>query len=483
MTVNWFVTALSVLFILNIFLAFALIFLERKDPASTWAWLMVLVLVPYLGFILYLTLGRNLSREKMFNTKTEEDVIIRKIMMEQVSYLQSNEIDFNDEEMINYQDMIRMQLISDDSIFTQDNEVEIFTDGKEKFEALLDSIENAKHHIHMLYYIIKNDSLSRKVIAALTKKAKEGVEVRLLYDALGGRTLRKSFFKELTKAGGKVASFFPSKIPLINLRINYRNHRKLAIIDGKCGFIGGFNIGNEYIGLSKKFGYWRDTHLRIKGSAVLMMQTRFFLDWRHTTKEKNTFNEKYYPVINSNGKTGIQIVSSGPDSEQEQIKIGYLKMINSARESIYIQTPYFVPDQSILEALKIASLSGVDVRIMIPNKPDHMFVYWATYSYIGELLDFGVKAYTYENGFIHAKTIVVDGKISSVGTANIDVRSFRLNFEVNAFIYDTKTSTRLKEIFENDLKDCNEITIEKYKKRSIIIIIKESISRLLSPVL
>lgn len=172
MTVNWFVTALSVLFILNIFLAFALIFLERKDPASTWAWLMVLVLVPYLGFILYLTLGRNLSREKMFNTKTEEDVIIRKIMMEQVSYLQNNEIDFNDEEMINYQDMIRMQLISDDSIFTQDNEVEIFTDGKEKFEALLDSIENAKHHIHMLYYIIKNDSLSRKVIAALTKRLK-----------------------------------------------------------------------------------------------------------------------------------------------------------------------------------------------------------------------------------------------------------------------------------------------------------------------
>lgn len=480
---NWFVPTLSILLVLNVFLAFILIFLERKDPSATWAWLMVLLLVPYLGFILYLTLGQNLSRQKIFDTKTEEDQMIGKVLLEQMSYIQNNEIVFNDEEMISYQDMIRMQLISDDSIFTQDNEVEIFTDGKEKFAALLDSIEKANDHIHMLYYIIKNDSLGKKIVAALTKKAAEGVEVRLLYDALGGRTLPKRFFNELIKAGGKVASFFPSKIPLINLRINYRNHRKLAIIDGKCGFIGGFNIGNEYLGLSKQFGYWRDTHLKIEGSAVLMMQTRFFLDWRHASKEKTVYDEKYYPLIQYKGKTGIQIVSSGPDSEQEQIKIGYIKMIASARESIYIQTPYFVPDQSILEALKIASLSGVDVKIMIPNKPDHMFVYWASYSYIGELLDSGIKAYTYENGFIHAKTIVVDGKIASVGTANIDVRSFKLNFEVNAFIYDTKTSTRLKEIFENDLKVCNEITIEKYKKRSKVIIFKESISRLLSPVL
>lgn len=480
---NWFVPAISILLVLNVFLAFILIFLERKDPSATWAWLMVLLLVPYLGFILYLILGQNLSRQRIFNTKTEEDQMIGKILLEQISYIQNNEIVFNDKEMVNYQDMIRMQLISDDSIFTQDNEVEIFTDGTKKFEALINSIEKAEDHIHMLYYIIKNDSLSRKIVASLTKKASEGVEVRLLYDALGGRTLPKGFFSELIEAGGKVASFFPSKIPLINLRINYRNHRKLAIIDGTYGFIGGFNIGNEYIGLSKKFGYWRDTHLRIKGSAVHMMQTRFFLDWRHASKEKTTYNEKYYPVIETNGKTGIQIVSSGPDSEQEQIKIGYLKMISSARESIYIQTPYFVPDQSILEALKIASLSGVDIKIMIPNKPDHMFVYWATYSYIGDLLNSGIKAYTYENGFIHAKTIVVDGKIASVGTANIDVRSFKLNFEVNAFIYDTETSTKLKKIFENDLKVSNEITKEKYRKRSKVIIFKESISRLLSPVL
>lgn len=480
---NWLVTMVSILLILNVVLAFILIFLERKDPSATWAWLMVLILIPYLGFVLYLVLGQNLSRQKIFDTKTVEDQLLGKMLLEQLSYMENNEIIFNDKEMINYQDMIRMQLINDNSIFTQDNEVEIFTDGIEKFEALLDSIEKAEDHIHMLYYIIKNDSLSKKIIAALAKKAAEGVEVRLLYDALGGRTLTKRFFKDLTNAGGEVASFFPSKIPLINLRVNYRNHRKLAIIDGKIGFIGGFNIGNEYIGLNKKMGYWRDTHLRIKGSAVHMMQTRFFLDWQHAAKKKASYEAKYYPLMETKGKTGIQIVSSGPDSEKEQIKHGYLKMINSARESIYIQTPYFIPDQSIFEALRIASLSGVDVRIMIPNRPDHPFVYWATYSYIGELIDAGVKTYTYENGFLHAKTMVIDGKVSSVGTANIDVRSFKLNFEVNAFIYDTNTSFKLKKIFEDDLIFCHEITKDKYMNRSVVIKFKESISRLLSPVL
>ncbi|MGF7060307.1 cardiolipin synthase [Brassicibacter mesophilus] len=478
-----FLSTLSVMLILNIILAFVIIFLERKNPASTWAWLMVLLLIPNIGFILYLILGQNLSRQKIFQYKTEEDQIIRKLLLEQISHLQNNELEYNDKSMVSYQDMIHMNLISSDSIFTQDNEVKIFTDGIEKFDELIRSIEEAKDHIHMLYYIIKNDDISQKIISALTRKASEGLEVRFLYDAVGGRSLPKNFFKEFKKAGGKVASFFPFKIPLINLRINYRNHRKLAIIDGEIGFIGGFNIGDEYLGLDKKFGYWRDTHLKIKGSSVHMIQTRFLLDWSYASKEDVNYSEKYYPIINSAGTTGIQIVSSGPDSEEEQIKNGYIKMINSAKKSVYIQTPYFIPDESVLEALRIASLSGVDVRIMFPNKPDHMFVYWATYSYIGELLKSGIKAYVYENGFIHAKTIVVDGKLSSVGTANIDVRSFKLNFEVNAFIYDTVTSSKLKTIFEKDILYCTELTNEMYESRSRKIKFKESISRLLSPVL
>lgn len=474
---------ISILFTLNIILAIVVIFLERKNPTSTLAWLMVLLLLPDIGFILYLIFGQNLSRQKLFKLKTEEDQMLREMLIEQLSHLENDEINFNDESMSNYKDMIHMHLINSHSIFTQDNEVEIFTDGKEKFEELIKSIELAKDHIHMVYYIMKNDSLSKKIVSSLTKKANEGVEVRFLYDAVGGRSLPKSFFNELKSSGGKVASFFPNKLPLINFRINYRNHRKLAIIDGKYGFIGGFNIGNEYLGLNKKMGYWRDTHLKIEGSSVYMTQSRFILDWRYASKETIGYSEKYYPIINTEGKTGIQIVSSGPDSEQEQIKNGYLKMINSAKESIYIQTPYFIPDDSVLEALKIACLSGVDVKLMIPNKPDHIFVYWATYSYVGELLKSGAKVFVYDNGFLHAKTIVVDGKLASVGTANIDVRSFKLNFEVNAFIYDTNISNKLKSIYEKDLKNCTEITDEIYINRSIIIKFKESISRLLSPIL
>lgn len=473
----------SILLILNIFFAIAVIFFERRSVSTTWAWLMILLLIPGVGFILYLLFGQNLSRRNIFQIQSYEAQEIENIILEQRLKLENNEIHFKDHSAATYKDMIHMHLINSYAIFTQDNEVEIFTDGREKFDALLDTIEKAKDHIHLVYYIIKNDQIGKEVIDALTKKAEEGVQVRLLYDAVGGRSLSKNFFRKLKKAGGEVAIFFPFKIPFINFRINYRNHRKLAIIDGKYAFIGGFNIGDEYLGLDKKMGYWRDTHLKISGSAVHTIQSRFFLDWNSASNKELKFQLEYFPVINTNGETGIQTVSSGPDSEWEQIKNGYIKMIYSAKESIYIQTPYFIPDDSLLDAIKIATLSGVDVRIMFPNKPDHIFVYWATYSYIGELLKTGAKGYIYDAGFIHAKTMVVDGKIASVGTANVDIRSFKLNFEVNAFIYDTKVSTHLKNIFIKDMRKCKELTLELYKQRSTIIKIKESISRLVSPLL
>lgn len=478
-----FSTYLSIFFVLNIFLAIAVIFLERKNPASTWAWIMVLVLLPNIGFVLYLLFSQNLSRKKIFKFKEEEEILINEFRDKEISMLQSNEIHFNDDSISKYQDMIYMNLISGNAFFTQDNEIEIFTDGNVKFDHLIKSIEEAKDHIHMVYYIIKNDSISKRIIKALIKKAKEGVEVRLLYDEVGSRLISRKLLRELKSAGGQAAAFFPSRIPLINFKMNYRNHRKLAIVDGEYGFIGGFNIGDEYLGLNKKMGYWRDTHLRIRGSAVQEIQIRFMLDWRHASREEIDGLNKYYPSIESDGNSGVQIVSSGPDSEQEEIKYGYIKMINSAKESIYVQTPYFIPDDSILEALKIAALSGVDVRIMVPNKPDHIFVYWATYSYIGELIKAGARAYIYEKGFLHAKTFVIDGEIASVGTANVDIRSFKLNFEVNAFVYDSAVASELKTIFEKDIEDSKEITKKIYSQRPLIIKFKESISRLLSPIL
>ncbi|MGB7999151.1 MAG: cardiolipin synthase [Anaerobacillus sp.] len=474
---------LGILFVLNLGFASLVIFLERKDAGATWAWLMVLLFITLLGFMMYLVFGQNLSRRRLFDWENIKKVGIEDLIEEQVSEIKGGIYPFRHEEIAKHKDLIYMHLVNDDAVLTQDNSIKVFTDGEKKFDALLKDIESAKDHIHFQYYIFQKDNLGKRIVEKLASKAREGVKVRLLYDEMGSRKTRKKFFKELIAAGGEVEVFFPSRIPYVNTRLNYRNHRKLVIIDGITGYVGGFNVGDEYLGLNAKFGYWRDTHLRIEGSATLAMQTRFLLDWNHAARNKVGYEACYFPIVSSPGKAGVQVVSSGPDSEWEQIKNGYIKLITSAKRTIFIQTPYFIPDASLLDALRIAALSGVDVRLMIPNKPDHPFVYWATYSYVGELLKAGVTMYIYQNGFIHAKTIAVDGEISSVGTANIDVRSFRLNFEVNAFIYDEEITKQLERIFIEDMEKSNELTVGNYLERSKWIRFKESISRLLSPIL
>ncbi|MCJ8007644.1 cardiolipin synthase [Lederbergia wuyishanensis] len=484
MTITSIMAALLSLFLLlNIVLAGFVVFLERRDAGATWAWLLVLFFVPVAGFVLYLIFGQNLSRKKIFEWKDTNKIGIMEITKYQIELLQKGEFIFNDNRNSQYQDLIYMLLVNDRSVLTQDNHVEIFTDGENKFRSLLSDIKAANDHIHLVYYIIRNDRLGKELLATLTKKANEGVEVKVLYDAMGSRLLPRKFFGPLIEAGGKVSAFFPAILPHLNLQVNYRNHRKLAIIDGEIGYIGGFNIGDEYLGLNKRFGYWRDTHLKISGKAVYAMQTRFILDWNQASSTKISYEDRLFPELEAIGDTDVQIVSSGPDSEWEQIKYGILKLITSAKKYIYIQTPYFIPDASVLDAIKIAALSGVDVRLMIPNKPDHAFVYWATLSNVGELLKTGAKVYIYEKGFIHAKTMVADGKLATVGTANIDVRSFRLNFEVNAFLYDEVLVRELVNIYKDDMKDSRELTLEEYHNRSLLIRFKESLSRLLSPIL
>ncbi len=476
-------TVASVL-IINIFLAIALIFLERRDPAATWAWLLVLFFIPILGFVIYLLLGRRLRKKHLFRWEGQSKIGIEKLIDYQMAAIEKGSFEFRNPETKYYDDMIFMHLRNNHAVLTQDNAIEIFDDGKEKFEKLLEDMEQAKDHIHVQYYIFRLDDLGKRIVDVLIRKAKQGVKVRVLYDDIGSRGVRKKDFQELLDLGGEVGVFFPSILPLINPRLNYRNHRKIVIIDGRIGYIGGFNVGDEYLGLAKKFGYWRDTHLRIEGSAVHPLQTRFILDWTQASEAHDIqYADRYFPVIPQKGDVAVQIVSSGPDSEWEQIKDGYLKMIYQARDYIYIQTPYFIPDASFIDAVRIACLSGVDVRIMIPNKPDHMFVYWATYSNVGKLLKAGARVYIYEKGFIHAKQIVVDDRVSTVGTANIDMRSFKLNFEVNAFIYDKNDSHRLAELFEKDILDSSELTYELYLQRTNMIKIKESISRLISPIL
>ncbi|WP_088809740.1 MULTISPECIES: cardiolipin synthase [Listeria] len=475
---------LIVLLILNVFFAAVTVFLERRDTSATWAWLLVLTFIPILGFVIYLIFGRKLSNKKIFDWKGQEKIGIRESTDNQIELIRQKEFPFSDSNVRKYRDLIYLLLVNDGAILTQDNEVDVYVDGHEKFEALMKDIENATDHIHIIYYIFHSDELGKRMVRLLERKAAEGLNVKVIYDAMGSRTTKKSFFHQLEKNGGIVRPFFPSKLPLINFRLNYRNHRKLAIIDGEVGYIGGFNIGDEYLGLSKKFGYWRDTHLRVHGKAVYAMQTRFIMDWNSAApSHKVDYKARYFPAFYGGGHTSLQIVSSGPDSEWQQIKNGYIKMINSAKKSIYLQSPYFIPDASLFEALKIASLSGIDVRIMIPNKPDHAFVYRATTSYAGELMETGAKIFIYDNGFIHAKMLVIDGEIASVGTANMDFRSFRLNFEVNAFIYEKAFAQKLEDIFLEDILKSYQLTPELYKERSVWIKLKEAVSRLLAPIL
>lgn len=477
----------ALFFIINISLTFTIIFLERKNPQSTYAWLLFLWMVPILGFLFYLFFSQNLTKHKIFKYNTPENIRYHHMLREQQRSL-SNIISIDPNSPIEkYQHSIEFHLNVSQSLYTNNNDVEIFTNGYKKFDALFHAMESANSSIHVEYYIIKNDTLTAKLIDILTRKALEGLEVRLLFDAMGGRYLPRSIIESFQSAGGKVGEFFPSKFKMLNLRVNYRNHRKIVVIDGVIGFVGGYNVGNEYLGLDKKMGYWRDTHLKITGSAAYELQLRFLLDWRASSSEELLIDEErlnqFFPNIPQKSGAGIQIVSSGPDKINQQIKQGFLRLINNAEDYILIQSPYFVPDESILEALKIALLSGIDVRIMIPNKPDHIFIYWVTLSYVGELIEYGAKIFIYENGFLHAKTIVVDDSVCSVGSCNFDIRSFRLNFETNAFIYDKKVATQLKNIFVEDIKKCTYYNKELYQNRSRRIKIKESISRLFSPLL
>ncbi|MGG4034617.1 cardiolipin synthase [Paenibacillus cisolokensis] len=475
----------SLLMVINLFLAVTIIFLERRNASATWAWLMVLFFLPALGFLLYLMLGQSLSKRRYRKLVMETEKVLDSLIEDQRARMQSGDIRFADPAMAEYRDMIYLNMASDQALYTQNNRIEVFTDGISKFDALFADIEAANDHIHLMYYIVRDDRLGRKLIETLTRKAREGVKVRFLYDDIGSIRLQRKFFRSFQEAGGEAVAFFPSRIPFFNFKLNFRNHRKLAIIDGKWGYIGGFNVGDEYLGMDERFGEWRDTHLKVTGSAVQMIQTLFLADWNLASGQNIAFEARYFPPPpeQERGTVGMQIVSSGPDSEWQQIKDSYIKMIYAAKKRVCLQTPYFVPDEALLTALRTAAMSGVEVEVMIPSKRDHFFVYWASRSYVGDLLASGARCFLYDQGFLHAKMIVVDGKIASVGTANIDIRSFKLNFEVNAFIYDTETASRLERIFNSDKRGCREWTAQEYLQRPLLSRLKESVSRLLSPIL
>lgn len=483
MSLHLFWGFLIVLVVVNTIGAVVTVFRDKtREIATVWAWLLVLILFPVIGFAVYFFFGRKLTNRRIFDLKTQEAFGIEQIVSNQAR--QAEEYENGNELTDDIAPFVKLFLNNDEAIVTLHNEVEIFTDGHEKFARLFDDIRAAKHHINIEYYTIYDDKLGNELVDLLTIKAREGVQVRVVYDLSGSGGRNNKLYRRLRHAGGQVEAFLIPRWQLISLNVNNHDHRKLVIIDGNIGYIGGFNIGDQYLGNSKKFGYWRDTHLRVEGDAVLAMQSRFFMDWNATIRhEKLNFSSEFFPSATKNGASAMQIVSSGPDTEDNQIFEGYLRMISMARERIVIQSPYFIPNQSIIDALRVAVRSGIKVQIMIPDMPDHAFVYRATQHFAREMVEVGAEVYTYDNGFIHAKTMVIDGKIAAVGTANMDFRSFTLNFEVSSFMYDLKIAEQLEVIFAQDLEVSTLLTKEYFDNQSSWMKIKQNFSRLLAPIM
>lgn len=468
----------------NLLLVVVVVFFERRNPKSVWAWLLLLYFLPVVGFLFYLLVGVDLRKRKRFQVKEVADSLQEAGRIQEHS-IQSLTLQELEQGLDRYKELILYNLRAGSGVLTGDNDIDIFTDGNKLYDTIIEDLEQAKWFIHIQYYIIRDDILFERIREVLERKIKEGVEVRILYDGMGCRTVTPQFWKKLREQGMEVAEFFPALFGRFHLRMNYRNHRKLLIVDNEVAYIGGFNIGREYVNLDEKLGYWRDTHLRISGTATLNLQIQFLQDWNYAAG-KNLFGESKYYMEAAYGKRDyckVQIIASGPDHKGQTIRDNYLYLIYKARKSIYIQTPYFIPDESVTQALYMAVLSGVEVNIMIPCKPDHMFVYWATYSYIGDLVMVGANCYTYDKGFLHAKGMVVDGEVFCYGTANMDIRSFALNFEVNATVYDVNKAGEMEDCFKQDLVYCSRISKDVYACRSMQIRFKEQLCRLLSPVL
>ncbi|HKM09580.1 MAG TPA: cardiolipin synthase [Candidatus Methanomethylophilaceae archaeon] len=466
---------------INLVLVFAMMFWERSDPQSTLLWMMVMLFIPALGFILYLFIGQTFYSKYAFRSKAYDDLRFKKAMKGQKIQLKMDQDDLEMEHPGSSNFVNTMASVCHG--YTDDNEVELFTDGRLYFKALFEDIRNAKKTINFEFYIIRNDEIGEGLVNLLTRKQEEGVEVRIMCDAFGFGKGPKKAMKRFVDAGGDFTLFHSRAVCLLSPRKNNRNHRKIMVVDGAIGWTGGHNIGNEYFGKGP-LGHWRDASVRIVGGAVNSLQLRFLTDWRYATRQDLVLEERFYNNPFGNGKEVVQVISGGPDViEKSPIHAQYLMLFTRCRKTLYIQTPYLVPDEASLAVLKLAAVSGVDVRIMIPDKPDHIFVYWANLHYANQLMEAGVRVYHYKNGFVHAKTIVADSYYCSVGSSNLDERSMKLNFETNAMIYSHELGGELTDTFMGDLEQCDEYTVEKYKNKNLRESLKVSVCRLASSLL
>jgi len=473
---------LSSLYLLTVIFIAILIVLENRSPLKTISWVLVLVLLPFVGIVFYLFLGQEYRKKKMFSRKGLKGLErLRKMTQDQMVSIPQAFVNFP-ESVLAKKHLMSLMMSNSNALLTTDNEVTVLKNGEQTFPALFQAIETAKHHIHVEFYIIENDILGNQLRDILIRKAREGVEVRLIYDDVGSWALPRKYINSLKAAGVKIDCFMKVRFPHLTSRANYRNHRKIVVVDGHTAFVGGLNVADRYLNGTKSMGVWRDTHLKVQGGAATMLQVIFMADWYFVSREILHGKAYFHPVVEGNGKL-VQIVASGPDSDWESIGQAYFAAIASAQKRVYINTPYLIPTPEILNALKVAAMGSIDVRILVPYKSDALTPKWSTRSFVAELLEAGVKIYFYEAGFLHSKLILVDGVFASVGTANFDFRSLETNFEVNAMIYDEEFNKQLEEQFMADLKQSREVIAEDWEQRPRLEKAKESFARLLSPML
>ncbi len=476
----WIWLVLGFLYIINALTAIITVFRSHRDISAVWAWLLVLLLLPVVGFLIYFVFGRKLRANRMQDLMTQRLLGIDDLVDQQQQALAAGQPLIGTPGSGGVSELVRTLLRADDALVTTHNDVQVLALREAFFKQLFEDIAVATEHIHIEAYTIRPDAIGHQLRDLLIEKAYAGVTVRVLYDTFGSHDLPNNFWKKLTAAGGQVERFVATKLGRWNPRINFRNHRKLIIIDGQLAYLGGFNLGKEHHGLPML----RDTQLRIQGKAVAVAQARFLMDWNGTSKQQKVKNVDVLfrePVVT--GNTTMQIVSGGPEQQVEAIKLGYLGLINQAKRSIWIESPYFVPDDSLLDALTIAANAGVDVRVMIPKKANQILMAKASLFYLNQVVANGGQAFLYEEGFLHAKTIVVDGKYVSTGTANFDIRSFKLNFEIAAFIYDHRIGNTLQKLFLADMERAMPYTQKVIKAKTRPKQLSEELSRLLAPIL
>jgi len=470
-----------ILYLASILFVCLMIVFENRAPVKTLSWVLVILLVPIFGIIFYISFGQNYRKQKIFSKKSILD-------MEHLSNVAAFQVNTLPERMLQVSEKIRekehlmkLMLSNNKSALTEFNRIEILIDGTNTFPSMFEAIAGAEKYINLEFYRFESDILGMKFCDALIEKAIQGVKVRIIFDDVGSWSLSNKIVDKMRQNGVEIYPFMPVRFPWLTSKINFRNHRKILVVDGTKGFVGGLNIADKYLHGLRDIGKWRDTHLLITGEAVGALNSVFMIDWYFVSDILLTEEPGHFHFDKAPERCWVQVASSGPDSDWANIMQVYFSAIATARKSIYISTPYFSPDESILNALMTASLSGVDVQMILPGKSDSGVAYWNTMSYIDELLDAGVKVFLFADGFNHSKYILVDEVFSSVGSANVDMRSFELNFEIAALIYDEEFAGRLLKVFQSDIARSKRVSQTDWIHRKRINRYKESLARILGP--